>query len=214
MQKNKTRSSARVSLSGCSKETNTFEISQLRSSHHRAAQLKRQPSPPSSASTSIYALALALRAGASIAHIMTSVDEGAGEASSGRYNLADELLLLADADEPYIIPQEAAVEDMNASEQISTLDSAIDAITSSPDNVSTPEIYDLIRSYLKHSLAHLCPNACNKLLDVIASGMSSALDEAQRELDGDDPTAYSSHAETLERYAFPPSVARFGGGEV
>ncbi len=127
---------------------------------------------------------------------MTSAD---GEASSGRYNLADELLLLQD--EPYIIPQEVAVEDMNASEQISTLDTAIDAITSSPDNVATPEIYDLIRSYLKH-FANLCPNACNKLLDVIASGMSNALDEAQRELDGDDPNAYSSHAETLERYAF------------
>ncbi|KAF6767508.1 Condensin complex, subunit 1, N-terminal [Kalmanozyma brasiliensis GHG001] len=130
---------------------------------------------------------------------MTSAEDGAGEASSGRYNLADELLLLQD--EPYIIPQEVAVEDMNASEQISTLDSAIDAITSSPDNVATPEIYDLIRSYLKH-FANLSPNACNKLLDVIASGMSSALDEAQRELDGDDPNAYSSHAETLERYAF------------
>ncbi|SPO25585.1 related to YCS4 - subunit of condensin protein complex [Ustilago trichophora] len=130
---------------------------------------------------------------------MTSPHGGAGEASSGRYNLADELLLLQD--DPYIIPQEVAVDDMNASEQISTLDSAIDAITSSPDNVSTPDIYDLIRSYLKH-FANLCPNACNKLLDVIASGMSNALDEAQRELDGDDPNAYSSHAETLERYAF------------
>lgn len=127
---------------------------------------------------------------------MTSQD---GEASSGRYNLADELLLLQD--EPYIIPQEVAVDDMNASEQISTLDTAIDAITSSPDNISTSEIYDLIRSYLKH-FANLCPNACSKLLDVIASGMSNALDEAQRELDGDDPNAYSSHAETLERYAF------------
>ncbi|KAJ1033083.1 hypothetical protein NDA16_000361 [Ustilago loliicola] len=122
-----------------------------------------------------------------------------GEGSSGRYNLADELLLLQD--EPYIIPQELAVEDMNASEQISTLDTAIDAITSSPDNVATPDVYDLIRSYLKH-FANLCPNACNKLLDVVASGMSNALDEAQRELDGDDPNAYSSHAETLERYAF------------
>ncbi|CBQ72922.1 related to YCS4-subunit of condensin protein complex [Sporisorium reilianum SRZ2] len=125
---------------------------------------------------------------------MTSDDGG-----TGRYNLADELLLLQD--EPYIIPQEVAVDDLNASEQISTLDSAIDAITSSPDNVSTPEIYDLIRSYLEH-FANLSPNACNKLLDVIASGMSSALDEAQRELDGDDPNAYASHAETLERYAF------------
>ncbi|SPC64510.1 related to YCS4 - subunit of condensin protein complex [Ustilago sp. UG-2017b] len=129
---------------------------------------------------------------------MTSQDD-AGGGSSDRYNLADELLLLKD--EPYIIPQETAVEDMNASEQISTLDTAIDAITNSPDNVATPEIYDLIRSYLKH-FANLCPNACNKLLDVIASGMSNALDEAQRELDGDDPNAYSSHAETLERYAF------------
>ncbi|SAM85392.1 related to YCS4-subunit of condensin protein complex [Ustilago bromivora] len=129
---------------------------------------------------------------------MTSQDD-AGGGSSGRYNLADELLLLQD--EPYIIPQETAVEDMNAYEQISTLDTAIDAITNSPDNVATPEIYDLIRSYLKH-FANLCPNACNKLLDVIASGMSNALDEAQRELDGDDPNAYSSHAETLERYAF------------
>ena len=128
---------------------------------------------------------------------MTSPDHGEG--SSSRYNLADELLLLQD--EPYIIPQEVAVDDMNASEQLSTLDTAIDAITSSPDNVSTPEIYDLIRSYLKH-FANLCPNACNKLLDVVASGMSNALDEAQRELDGDDPNAYSSHAETLERYAF------------
>ncbi|SOV04085.1 related to YCS4 - subunit of condensin protein complex [Ustilago sp. UG-2017a] len=129
---------------------------------------------------------------------MTSQDD-AGGGSSDRYNLADELLLLQD--EPYIISQETAVEDMNASEQISTLDTAIDAITNSPDNIATPEIYDLIRSYLKH-FANLCPNACNKLLDVIASGMSNALDEAQRELDGDDPNAYSSHAETLERYAF------------
>ncbi|CDR99695.1 hypothetical protein [Sporisorium scitamineum] len=125
---------------------------------------------------------------------MTSADGG-----SGRFNLADELLLLQD--EPYIIPQEVAVDDLNASEQIPTLDSAIDAITSSPDNVSNPEIYDLIRSYLKH-FANLCPDACNKLLDVIASGMSNALDEAQRELDDDEPNAYASHAETLERYAF------------
>ncbi|TKY85661.1 hypothetical protein EX895_005201 [Sporisorium graminicola] len=127
---------------------------------------------------------------------MTSADEDGG---NGRFNLADELLLLQD--EPYIVPQEVAVDDLNASEQISTLDAAIDAITSSPDNISNPDIYDLIRSYLKH-FANLCPNACNKLLDVIASGMSSALDEAQRELDGDDPNAYASHAETLERYAF------------
>lgn len=130
---------------------------------------------------------------------MTRADGGTGDANSGRYNLADELLLLQD--EPYIISQELGVDDMNASEQLSTLDGAIDAITSSPDNVSNSDIYDLIRSYLKH-FANLCPNACNKLLDVIASGMSSALDEAQRELDGDDPNAYTSHAETLERYAF------------
>ncbi|GAC94074.1 condensin complex subunit [Pseudozyma hubeiensis SY62] len=130
---------------------------------------------------------------------MTSSDGGAGDSNNGRFNLADELLLLQD--EPYIIPQEVAVDDMNQSEQISTLDSAIDAITSSPDNVSNPEIYDLIRSYLKH-FANLSPNACNKLLDVIASGMSNALDEAQRELDGDDPNAYASHADTLERFAF------------
>ncbi|SNX84253.1 related to YCS4 - subunit of condensin protein complex [Melanopsichium pennsylvanicum] len=115
------------------------------------------------------------------------------------YNLADEILLLQDA--PYIISQEVDVQDMNASEQISTLDTAIDAITSSPDNVSTQQTYDLIRSYLKH-FASLCPNACSKLLDVVASGMSNALDDAQRELDGDDPNAYASHAETLERYAF------------
>ncbi|GAK64550.1 mitotic chromosome condensation-related protein [Moesziomyces antarcticus] len=129
---------------------------------------------------------------------MTTLD-GAGDASGSSYTLADEILLLQD--EPYIIPQEVAVDDMNPSEQISTLDTAIDAITSSPDNVSNPEIYDLIRSYLKH-FPNLCPNACNKLLDVIASGMSNALDEAQRELDGEDPNAYASHAETLERFAF------------
>ncbi len=129
---------------------------------------------------------------------MTTLD-GAGDASGSSYTLADEILLLQD--EPYIIPQEVAVDDMNTSEQISTLDTAIDAITSSPDNVSNPEIHDLIRSYLKH-FPNLCPNACNKLLDVIASGMSNALDEAQRELDGEDPNAYASHAETLERFAF------------
>ncbi|PWZ02320.1 hypothetical protein BCV70DRAFT_198602 [Testicularia cyperi] len=122
-----------------------------------------------------------------------------GEAAASGYNLADELLLLQD--EPYIIPQEVAVEDMSAAEQISTLDTAIDAITSSPENITNVEVYDLIRSYLK-GFQNLCPNACHKLLDVIASGMGSALDEAHKELDGDDPNAYASHAETLERYAF------------
>ena len=116
-----------------------------------------------------------------------------------QYNLADELL--AQQDEPYIIPHELAVDDQSPQEQIANLDTAIDSIASSPDNITNPETFDLFRSYLKY-FAHLSPSACHKLLDVILSGMNNALDDAQRELDGDDPNAYPSHAHTLERYAF------------
>ncbi|PWN48727.1 hypothetical protein IE53DRAFT_180662 [Violaceomyces palustris] len=117
----------------------------------------------------------------------------------GHFNLGDELLLLQD--EPYIIPQEVGVEDLTTSEQVSTLDTAIDSIASSSDNITNLETFDLFRSYLKH-FHHLSPSACHKLLDSIISGMNSALDQASRELDGDDPNSYSSHATTLEMYAF------------
>ncbi|EPQ26618.1 uncharacterized protein PFL1_05939 [Pseudozyma flocculosa PF-1] len=120
-------------------------------------------------------------------------------ADSGSYNLADELLLLQD--EPYIIPHEVAVDDLAPAQQLATLDAAVDTITASSGNITNLETFDLFRSYLKH-FATLSPNACHKLLDAILSGMTNALEDAQRELDGDDPNAYAGHAQPLEMYAF------------
>ncbi|KAN0063421.1 condensin complex non-SMC subunit Cnd1 [Thecaphora frezii] len=120
-------------------------------------------------------------------------------AEPGHFNLADHLVLLQH--DPYVIDHEVAVDDLSPQEQLSTLDAAVDTITASSENITYPETFDLFRSYLKH-FAALSPNASHKLLDAIISGMSNALDEAQRELDGDDPNAYAGHAPALEMYAF------------
>ncbi|KAL9940062.1 hypothetical protein V8E36_000767 [Tilletia maclaganii] len=114
------------------------------------------------------------------------------------FSLADELLALRGDDE-YIIPNEVAVEDLPPSQQSAALDQTIDTLAASTDEIASAEVFDTLRSFLKH-FANLSPATALKLVDLISSSFASALDAAAR--DFEDPNAYAGHAQVLERYAF------------
>ncbi|KAK0538110.1 condensin complex non-SMC subunit Cnd1 [Tilletia horrida] len=116
------------------------------------------------------------------------------------FSLADELLALRGED-VYIIPNEIAVDDMPPAQQSSTLDQTIDTLAASTDEIESTEVFDNLRSFLKH-FNTLSPATALKLIDLISSAFSSALDSAARDIDSGDPSAYPSHAPVLERYAF------------
>ncbi|KAK0550127.1 condensin complex non-SMC subunit Cnd1 [Tilletia horrida] len=120
--------------------------------------------------------------------------------SDPSFSLADELLALR-SDDIYIIPNEVAVDDLSPSQQSATLDSTIDLLTASTDDIVSSDAFDTLRSFLKH-FAALSPSIALKLVDLISSSFSASLDAAARDFDSADPSAYASHAPVIERYAF------------
>ncbi|CAD6927131.1 unnamed protein product [Tilletia caries] len=118
--------------------------------------------------------------------------------SDSAFSLADELLALRGED-VYIIPNEVAVDDLSPAHQSAALDQTIDTLAASTDEIVSTDTFDALRSFLKHFTA-LSPSTALKLIDLISSAFSSALDAAAR--DFDDPGAYASHAPALERFAF------------
>ncbi|KAE8221852.1 hypothetical protein CF319_g4858 [Tilletia indica] len=120
--------------------------------------------------------------------------------SDSAFSLADELTALQSED-VYIISNEVAVDDLSPAQQSATLDQTIDTLAASTDEIVSTDTFDALRSFLKHFTA-LSPSTALKLIDLISSAFSSALDAAAREFDSHDPGAYASHAPVLERYAF------------
>lgn len=129
------------------------------------------------------------------------------------YKLADELSRLSQLD-TYDIPYEHdlrtedpanLLEGENANREIKlraqiTL-AAVEAVAESSDSIKDPEIFDIYQSMLMH--AEVVPgHVMSKLLDSIISGLSTQVDIALRDGEGEDTRTCAENVETLERYAF------------
>ncbi|KAG6333782.1 hypothetical protein ID866_5308 [Astraeus odoratus] len=113
------------------------------------------------------------------------------------FELQDELQELQDLSS-YDIPNEHDLHDTDAAP---LLQRVVGRIAHSSEEISDSEIFDIIRSLLKH--ADAVPGPCmSKLLDSIASGFSAQIDVAIRDSREEDQQAAMSHKTPLEMYAF------------
>ncbi|KAI6126776.1 non-SMC mitotic condensation complex subunit 1-domain-containing protein [Pisolithus sp. B1] len=116
---------------------------------------------------------------------------------SSTFELQDELQALQDPSS-YEIPNEHDLHDNDAAE---LLQRAVGSIAHSSEEIKDPEIFDILRSLLKH--ADVVPGPCmSKLLDSIASGFSAEIDAAVRDSKEEDQQAVALHKIPLEMYAF------------
>lgn len=70
------------------------------------------------------------------------------------------------------------------------------------ESTAGPRVDRLLYGILRHA-THLEPVQLSKILDALTSAFQAEIDAAARDgLDLSDPTAYRSHRQTLEIYAF------------
>ncbi|ORY92830.1 non-SMC mitotic condensation complex subunit 1-domain-containing protein [Leucosporidium creatinivorum] len=113
------------------------------------------------------------------------------------FSLADELQ--QSSEEDYQVPFDFGSMDPN--EVNASLNSIVDTITGESSAIQEQDVYDTLRSLLKH-IESLQGPTINKLLDAICSGFSNEIDATSRDNDPTDHTAYRSHQQALEMYAF------------
>lgn len=116
---------------------------------------------------------------------------------TSNFDLCNELQLLSD--EPYLIPEEIYLADLQPSEITSALDELVDSLSSDSDSIQSSLTFDHLRSFLKH-FHFLSNNHRYKLIDSVVSSFNLELDSTFK--DSDDGKAYSNHSESLQRFAF------------
>ena len=78
---------------------------------------------------------------------------------------------------------------------------AVSAIAESAEAVTSPNTFDILRSFLK--CADVVPGILmSKLLDVITSGFAAEVDAAAQDIDHEDQQTCAAHKVPIEMYAF------------
>jgi condensin complex subunit 1 len=78
---------------------------------------------------------------------------------------------------------------------------AVSAIAESSDAVTSPDTFDVLRSFLK-SAGAVPGILMSKLLDVIMSGFAAEVDAAAHDVDHEDQQTCAAHKVPIEMYAF------------
>ncbi|KAI0641280.1 non-SMC mitotic condensation complex subunit 1-domain-containing protein [Trametes meyenii] len=116
------------------------------------------------------------------------------------FELQDELQALQDVAAYFIDNEHDLSADPTAVSDL--LDSAVDALANSSDNITHPEVFDAYRSLLKHAAA-LQGAHMIKILDSLSSAYLAHLDATVRDIDEEDQqTCIAAHKMPLEMYAF------------
>ncbi|KAI9438698.1 non-SMC mitotic condensation complex subunit 1 [Lactarius indigo] len=103
--------------------------------------------------------------------------------------------------ENYPIEHEHDVRSMEPGEMDGLLQQAVSAIAESADAVTSPDTFDVLRSFLK--CADAVPGILmSKLLDVITSGFAAEVDAASQDIDHEDQQTCAAHKVPIEMYAF------------
>ncbi|KAI8974763.1 non-SMC mitotic condensation complex subunit 1-domain-containing protein [Trametes punicea] len=116
------------------------------------------------------------------------------------FELQDELQTLQDID-AYVFDNESDVSALDARSVAHLLDSAVDALAHSSDNITDPAIFDAYRSLLKYA-AFLQGAHMIKILDSISSAYHAQLEATVRDIDEEDQQTFMAHKMPLEMYAF------------
>ena len=78
---------------------------------------------------------------------------------------------------------------------------AVSAIAESSEAVTSPDTFDILRSFLKYASA--VPGILmSKLLDLIMSGFAAEVDAAAHDIDHEDQHTCATHKVPIEMYAF------------
>ncbi|MBW0471967.1 hypothetical protein O181_011682 [Austropuccinia psidii MF-1] len=90
---------------------------------------------------------------------------------------------------------------MDPSEIKRTVNRLVDQLTTSPQSITEPDMFDIFQSLLKCALT-LPQSALRSVLDVLPSAFEAETLLTLRDANPSDHTAYKSHRPALERYAF------------
>lgn len=122
------------------------------------------------------------------------------ECMANAFDLQEELQALQDT-ENYPIEREHDVRSMDAGEMDGLLQQAVSAIAESAEAVTSPDTFDILRSFLK--CADAVPGILmSKLLDVITSGFAAEVDATAQDIDHEDQQTCAAHKVPIEMYAF------------
>lgn len=116
------------------------------------------------------------------------------------FELQDELQAIQDIDS-YTFDNDQDISALDARSVNYILDSAVDALAHSSDNITHPAVFDAYRSLLKHAAA-LQGSHMIKILDSISSAYHAQLEATVRDIDEEDQQSFLAHKMPLEMYAF------------
>ncbi|KAH9887887.1 non-SMC mitotic condensation complex subunit 1-domain-containing protein [Cubamyces lactineus] len=116
------------------------------------------------------------------------------------FELQEELQAIQDVDH-YSFDNESDLSSADARDINHLLESAVDALAHSSDNITDPAVFDAYRSLLKHAAA-LQGSHMIKILDSISSAYHSQLESTVRDIDEEEQQTFMVHKAPLEMYAF------------
>ncbi|KAH7098364.1 non-SMC mitotic condensation complex subunit 1-domain-containing protein [Auriculariales sp. MPI-PUGE-AT-0066] len=116
------------------------------------------------------------------------------------FELQAEMQALQDLD-TYHIANEHEVDGNDHGAVSGLLSGAVEAVETSPEAITEPEVFDVYRSLLKHS-AELQGSTMNQLLDSLSSGLKAELDVTLPDIRNDDPDTFMAHKQPLEMFSF------------
>ncbi|KAH9998700.1 non-SMC mitotic condensation complex subunit 1-domain-containing protein [Russula vinacea] len=116
------------------------------------------------------------------------------------FDLQEELQALQDTGN-YTIEHEHDIRSMEPGEMDALLQQAVSSIAESSEAVTSPDTFDILRSFLK--CAGAVPGILmSKLLDLIMSGFAAEVDAAAHDIDHEDQHTCAVHKVPIEMYAF------------
>ncbi|KAF8493475.1 non-SMC mitotic condensation complex subunit 1-domain-containing protein [Russula emetica] len=116
------------------------------------------------------------------------------------FDLQEEREALKDT-ENYTIDHEHDIHSMEPGEMDALLRQAVSAIAESSEAVTSPDTFDILRSFLKYASA--VPGILmSKLLDLIMSGFAAEVDAAAHDIDHEDQQTCAIHKVPIEMYSF------------
>ncbi|KAF8474388.1 non-SMC mitotic condensation complex subunit 1-domain-containing protein [Russula ochroleuca] len=116
------------------------------------------------------------------------------------FDLQEELQALQDTGN-YTIDHEHDIRSMEPGEMDALLQQAVSAIAESSEAVTSPDTFDILKSFLK--CAGAVPGILmSKLLDLIMSGFAAEVDAAAHDIDHEDQQTCAVHKVPIEMYAF------------
>ncbi|KAH7048517.1 non-SMC mitotic condensation complex subunit 1 [Auriculariales sp. MPI-PUGE-AT-0066] len=118
------------------------------------------------------------------------------------FELQAEVQALRDLD-TYHIANEHEIDGNDQGAVSGLLSGAFEAVETSPEAITEPEVFDVYRSLLKYAhSAVLQGSTMNQLLDSLSSGLKAELDVALPDIRNDDPDTFMAHKQPLEMFSF------------